>query len=66
MAGRSDEVQAGVDTEVDLVLTPGLLLLKHIGLMLVVQEFDDGHPRISVVDIVAETRGIDHGQTDYT
>jgi hypothetical protein len=32
--------------------------------MLVIQELDDGHPRIAVVDIVAEARSIDDRETD--
>lgn len=44
VAGRSDEVQAGVDTEIDLLRTTRLLLLEHVGLVLVVQEFDDWLP----------------------
>jgi len=64
MAGRPDEVQAGVHTEVDLVGTARLLLLQHIGLMLVVQELDNGLPRIAIVDIVAEARCINNGQAD--
>ncbi len=32
--------------------------------MLVVEEFDDGHPRVAIVDIVAETRGINDSETD--
>lgn len=53
-----------MDTEVDLVLTAWLLLLKHVGLVLVVEELDDGHPRVAVVDIVTEARGVDDSQTD--
>lgn len=64
VASGSDEVQAGVYTEVDLVISAGLLLLKHVRLVLVVEELDNGHPRISVVDIVAETRGVNDGQPD--
>jgi len=64
VAGRTDEVQTGVDTEVDLVLATGLLLLEHVGFVLVVQEFDDWHPGVAVVDVVAETGGIDDGQAD--
>lgn len=66
VAGWADEVQASVDTEVNLVLATGLLLLKHVGLVLVVEELDDGHPRITVVDIVAKARGINDGQADCT
>lgn len=64
VAGGSDEVQACVHTEIDLVISAGLLLLEHVRLMLVVQELNNGHPRVSVVDIVAETRGVDDGQPD--
>jgi len=31
---------------------------------LVVEELDDGHPRVAVVDIVAEARGVDDSQAD--
>ena len=61
VAGGPDEVQASMNTEVDLVLATGLLLLKHVRLMLVVEELDDGHPRIAVVDIVTEARGVNNG-----
>jgi hypothetical protein len=64
VTGGADEVQAGVHTEVDLVLATRLLLLEHIRLMLIVEELDDGHPRVTVVDIVAEARGVDDGQAD--
>lgn len=60
-----DKVQAGMDTEVDFVDTAGLLLLQHVGLVLVVEKFDNRHPGVTVVDIVAETRGINDGQTNY-
>ena len=64
VAGRADEVEAGVDAEVDLVLPAGLLLLQHVRLVLVIEELDYGHPRIPVVDVVAEAGGIDDGKTD--
>lgn len=64
MSSWSDEVQARVDTEIDFVDTAGLLLLQHIGLVLVVKEFDNGHPGVTVVDIVAEARGINNGQAN--
>ena len=51
-----------MDAEVDLVLAPGLLLLQHVRLVLVVQELDNGHPGISVVDVVAEAGGVDDRQ----
>lgn len=64
VASGSDKVQASVYTQVDLVLATGLLLLEHVRLMLIVEELDDGHPRISVVDVVTETRSVDNGQAD--
>jgi hypothetical protein len=64
VSGGSDEVQAGVNAHVDLVGTAGLLLLEHVGLVLVIQELDDGLPRVTVVDIVAEAGGINDGQTN--
>ena len=65
VTGRSDEVEAGMDTEIDLVLTTGLLLLEHVRLVLVVEELDDGLPGVAVVNIVTEARGVDNGQSDY-
>jgi hypothetical protein len=64
VASGADEVQAGVDTEVDLVCAARLLLLEHVGLVLVVEELDDGLPRVAVVDVVAEARGVDDGEAD--
>jgi len=44
VAGWADEVEAGVDTKVNSVNTAWLLLLKHIRLVLVVQELDNWLP----------------------
>lgn len=65
MSGWSDEIQTCVDTEIDLVNTAGLLLLQHIRFMLIVQELDNRHPRIAIVDIVSKSRCINNGQTDF-
>ena len=65
MAGRSDEVKAGMNTEVDPVGSAWLLFLQHVRLMLIVQEFDDGHPGVAVVDVVAEAGSVDDCQADY-
>lgn len=65
MPSRADKVQASMNAEVDLVLAAGLLLLQHVGLVLVVEEFDDGHPRVPVVHVVAEPGGVDDGQADW-
>jgi hypothetical protein len=64
VASGTNEVQAGVDTEVNLVLAARLLLLKHVGFVLVVEEFDDGHPGVAVVDVVAESGCVNDGQAD--
>lgn len=64
VSGGSDEVQASVNAHVNLVCTTGLLLLQHVRLMLVVEEFDDGLPRVAVVDVVSETGGINDRQTN--
>lgn len=33
--------------------------------MLIVQELYDGHPRVAVIDVVAEARSVDDCQADY-
>lgn len=66
VARRADEVEAGVDTEVDLVSTARLLLLQHVRLVLVVEELDDGLPRVAVVDVVSESRRVDDGKADWS
>ena len=53
-----------MDTEVNLVLAVRLLLLKHVGLMLVVKELNDGLPRVTVVDVVAKARSVNHSQAN--
>lgn len=58
----SDEVQASVYSEIDFVNTSRLLLLQHVRLMLVIQELDNWHPRVAVVDIVSKAGCIDYGQ----
>lgn len=58
----ADEIQASVHSEVTLLLAPGLLLLAHIRLMLIVNEVDDGRPRVAVVHVVTKSGGVDDGQ----
>jgi hypothetical protein len=65
VAGGADEVQAGVNTEIDLIRAARLLLLQHVRLVLVVEELDDGLPRVAVVDVVTETRGVDNSKADW-
>jgi hypothetical protein len=64
VACGADKVQAGVYAKVNLLLALGLLLLQHVRFMLVVEELDNGLPRVAVVDVVAEARGVDDGQAD--
>ena len=59
MAGGTDEVQAGVYTQIDLFLALGLLLLQHVRLMLVIKELNNRLPRVAVVDVVSKARGVD-------
>lgn len=66
MAGGPDEVETGMYTQVNFVGTAGLLFLKHVGLMLVVDELDNGHPRIAVIHVVSEAGSIDDGQANYS
>lgn len=65
MASGTDEIQASVYTEIDLVDPTRLLLLKHVRLVLIVEEFNDRHPRVTVVNIVAEAGGINDCQSNY-
>lgn len=64
MSSGSDKVQAGMYTKVYFVDTARLLLLQHIGFMLIVQELNDWHPGVAVVDIVSKARGINNSQSN--
>ena len=46
MSGRSNEIQASVNSEIDLLLSLRLLLLSHVHLVLIVHELDDGSPAV--------------------
>ena len=50
--------------EVNLFMTLRLLLLTHIRLMLVVNEFYNREPGVTVVDVVTESRGVDDRELD--
>ena len=64
MAGWSDEVKAGMNTEIDPVGSARLLFLQHVRLMLIIQELYDGHPGIAIVDVVAEARSVNDCQAN--
>ena len=65
VSGWANEVQAGVDAEINAVNATRLLLLKHVGFVLIVEELDDRLPRVAVVDIVAKPGSINDSQADY-
>jgi hypothetical protein len=54
-----------MDPQIRLFIPLGLLLLTHVRLMLIVDEFDDGHPRVTVVDVVTEAGGINDSELDF-
>jgi hypothetical protein len=60
----ADEVETSMDTQVNLFRPAWLLLLQHVRLMLVIEELDDGLPRVAVVHVVAEARGINHREAN--
>jgi hypothetical protein len=62
VAGRLDEVDAGVDAIVDDVGAVDLVLGLEIGVVSLLDVLDDGAPRDVVVDEVAEAGGVDDGQ----
>lgn len=65
VSSGSDEVQATMNPEVGLILALRLLFLSHVGLVLVIDEIDDWGPRVTVVDIVPESRGVDDSELDF-
>ena len=65
MTSRPNEKQTCVHSEIDFALPLGLLFLPHIQLMLIINKVNNRGPRISVVDIVAETRRVDHRELDF-
>lgn len=64
MTGRADKVQASMNAHVDLPCTSRLLFLDHVTLVLIIQEFDDWNPAVSVVHIVSKTGSVDDSQLD--
>ena len=60
VASRADEVQAGMHTEVDLVVSARLLLLEHVRLVLVVNKVDERDPAVAVIHIVAKAGRVDN------
>lgn len=65
MSGGPNEEEAGVHPQVGFLTTLRLLLLPHIGLVLIVNEVNDGSPGVTVVDIVSKTGSINDGKLDF-
>lgn len=54
-----------MNSQVTLLGPLRLLLLAHVCLMLIVNEVDNGGPRITVVDVVAKSRCVNHCELDF-
>jgi len=57
----ADKVEASMHSEVRLVGPQRLLLLSHVCLMLVIDEVNNGGPRVAVVNIVTKAGSVDDG-----
>lgn len=64
MTGWTNEIQAGMNPQVDFVDPSGLLLLKHVGFVLIVKKFNNGHPGVPIVYVVSKSRCINDRQAD--
>ena len=60
----ANKVQASMDTQIRLFMPLGLLFLTHVRFVLVVNELDNGKPRVAVVNVVSEPRGVDDSELD--
>jgi len=58
------EVEASMNTQIRLFVPLGLLLLTHVRFVLVVNKLDNWEPRVAVVNVVSEARGVDDGELD--
>ena len=58
MTSGAYKVEASMHSKVRLVGSLRLLFLSHVRLMLVIDEVNDGGPRVAVVDIVTETGSV--------
>ena len=62
VAGRLDEVNAGVDAVVDNVAAVDLVLGLKVGVEALLNVLDNRAPRVIVVHKVTKSRGVDHSQ----
>ena len=58
------EVEASMDTQIRLFVPLGLLLLTHVRFVLIVNKLDNWEPRVAVVNVVSEARGVDDRELD--
>lgn len=54
-----------MDPQIAFLASLRLLLLSHVNLMLVINEVDNGCPRVPVIDVISEPGGIDDGELDF-
>ena len=62
MPSWPDEIQTRMHPQIRLFRPLRLLLLPHIRLMLAIDKLDNRRQRITIVDIVAKPRSVDHRQ----
>jgi hypothetical protein len=65
MAGWANEIQAGMDSHINLSIASRLLFLSHEAFVLIIQKFNDGFPVILIVHIVTETRGVNNCELNF-
>lgn len=62
VAGGLDEIDTGVDTVINNVCAVNLVLRLQVGIVSLLDVFDDRAPRVIVVDKITEARSVDHSQ----
>lgn len=65
MTSGANEVETRMYAHISLVGSIWLLFLSHMALMLIIDEIDDGRPRVFIIDIVAKTRSINDCELDF-
>ena len=53
-----------MNPQVRFLVSLGLLFLTHVSFMLVINELNDGKPRVAVIDIVSKSGGVNDGEFD--
>lgn len=65
VTSRTDKIEASMHSEVRLVGPQRLLFLSHVRLVLVIDEVDNGGPRVAVVDIITKAGCVNDGQLGF-